>query len=77
MFDDFDTGACEDYYDDSMRQDEMDTAEDYNRWEEQQVFLDNEGAPAGYDDYPSEDEMDREFAVNGFHSGRDLGDENK
>lgn len=32
----------DDYYDDSMRLDEMNTAEDYNRWEEEQVARDNE-----------------------------------
>jgi hypothetical protein len=29
-------------YDDSQRLDEMETAEDYNRFEEEQVFLDRE-----------------------------------
>ncbi len=29
-------------YDDSLRYDEMATAEDYNRWEEEQVFQDRE-----------------------------------
>lgn len=29
-------------YDDGLRYDEMNTAEDYNRWEEEQVFQDRE-----------------------------------
>ena len=38
----------DDYYDDSMRMDEMNTAEDYNRWEEEQIARDmdaGEGRP--------------------------------
>ena len=49
----------DDYYDDSMRLDEMNTAEDYNRWEEEQVARDNDVGEADFDyenDYPEVDD---------------------
>lgn len=43
----------EDTYTNSDRLDELDTADDYNRYEEREVFLDREGN--GGDEYPCEE----------------------
>lgn len=53
MFDDFDLGPQSDEYSDSDRLDEMLTADDYNRWEEEQVFQDREWEQ---DEFPPEDD---------------------
>lgn len=77
--DDYDNGS--DYeYDDSQRLDEMNTAEDYNRWEEEQVFQDlaaGEGQEAleelrdGLDDFERAEPTPQPASVD----DRDTGDE--
>lgn len=61
MFEDYDdmfADNMETEYDDSQRLDEMQTAEDYNRWEEEQVFQDREWEDDQYEDVEYDDDTE-------------------
>jgi len=66
-YDNNDYGTEHDYYSDSERLDEMNTAEDYNRWEEEQVARDMDMGEGSDYDYEADYEMDEGVMMDQLH----------